>query len=181
MKGNPDSCGIQTLFESCLLLTELWPLRGRNYTVRKCGYHLGSLNLGRSVEIPRGESESGRLERIQMNSIWRNRYRHLRRTLRASSRSNCSPIPRVGGSKLQHREPQTRWTSGSQVVKSPASSELLAYPWRWLALVCSCYTAYVRTSLGMTPTIPYCQISLRAGDRVGVLETGSASGCSFTE
>lgn len=131
------------------------------------------------VWISPGESESGRLKRIQMNSIWRNRYSHLRRTPRASSRS--SPIPRLGGSKLQHREPQTRWTSGSQVVKSPASSELLAYPWRWLAVICSCHTAYVRNSLGMAPTIPYCQIPLRAGDRVGVLETGSAPGCSFTE
>lgn len=113
-----------------------------------------------------------------MNGIWRND------TVTYEGLQEPPPVATAllflgweGGSKLQHREPQTRRTSGSRAAKSPASSELLAYPWRWLALACSCHTAYVRTSLGMAPTIPYCQILLRAGGRVGVLD----SGCSFTE
>lgn len=113
-----------------------------------------------------------------MNGIWRND------TVTYEGLQEPPPVATAllflgweGGSKLQHREPQTRRTSGSRAAKSSASSELLAYPWRWLALACSCHTAYVRTSLGMAPTIPYCQILLRAGGRVGVLD----SGCSFTE
>lgn len=98
------------------------------------------------VWIQCGESESGRLRRIQMNGIWRND------TVTYEGLQEPPPVATAllflgweGGSKLQHREPQTRRTSGSRAAKSPASSELLAYPWRWLALACSCHTAYVRT------------------------------------
>lgn len=81
-----------------------------------------------------------------MNGIWRND------TVTYEGLQEPPPVATAllflgweGGSKLQHREPQTRRTSGSRAAKSPASSELLAYPWRWLALACSCHTAYVRT------------------------------------